>query len=102
MSYDDVGRDSSHAINKEQYDVALGLISENLEGSGINLHFKSNEEMNSSLFNILAYGNAQYMLPGGSWSTTKRTADLRNYKSMIDLFVANNIDSSIFNKFHAI
>ena len=56
--------------------------------------------MNASLFNILSYGNAQYMIAGDTWSTSRRTQDLRTYPSMVDLFAKNNINEELFRSFH--
>ena len=66
------------------------------------MHFKDTKEMRDSIFNILSYGNAQYMRAGDSWSTSQRTADLRTYNSMTDFFAKNNIDEQLFRKFNEI
>lgn len=67
-----------------------------------NLHFKNNKEMNASLFNILSYGNAQYMRDNDTWSTSKRTEDLRSCDSMSELFDKHDINEERFRKFHEI
>ena len=102
MSYDDPIRDTTHAVPADVYGRAADEITRALDGSGISLHFKTNAEMNDSLFNILHYGNAQYMRPGDTWSTTQRTRDLRHYGSMDDLFAQHDIDEGAFRRHHAI
>lgn len=102
MSYDDPVRDLAHAIPDEVYGRATDAIARALEGTGVSLHFKDNSEMNASLFNILHYGNAQYMRPGDTWSTTRRTRDLREYGSMEELFTQHDIDQAAFRRHHAI
>jgi isopentenyl diphosphate isomerase/L-lactate dehydrogenase-like FMN-dependent dehydrogenase len=66
----------------------------------LRLHFKDNTEMNASLFNILSYGNAQYMRTNDTWSTSQRTADLRAYNSMPELFAKHDINEALFRRFH--
>lgn len=100
MSYDDPVRDGAHAIREEAYARAAERVTRALEGAGIPLHFKDNGEMNGSLFNILPYGNAQYMRPGDTWSTTRRTRDLREYGSIRELFASHDIDEQTFRKYH--
>lgn len=73
-----------------------------LEGRPIRLHFKDNKEMNTSLFNILSYGNAQYMRDDDTWSMSQRTEDLRSYASMSELFAKHDIDENRFRRFHEI
>jgi len=102
MSYDVPERDCMHAISADLYEQFQRSVEHRLEGRNIRLHFKDNEEMNASLFNILSYGNAQYMRDGDSWSTSQRTKDLRMYDSMTELFSKNNIDESRFRHFHEI
>lgn len=102
MSYDDPLRDDTHAISPAAYARASDQIASALSGRGIELHFKDNEEMNASLFNILSYGNAQYMRAGDSWTTSQRTLDLRTYRSMAELFAAHEIDEVMFRRFHEI
>ncbi len=102
MSYDVPERDTLHSISKEVYALFQERVERALEGRQIPLHFKDNEEMNASLFNILSYGNAQYMREGDSWSTSQRTADLRSYPSMADLFAKHDIDEARFRHFHEI
>jgi sulfatase maturation enzyme AslB (radical SAM superfamily) len=100
MSYDDAGHDGTNAIADDAFRRATEHISRSLEGTNIDLHFKDNQEMNRSLFNILPYGNAQYMREGDSWSTTRRTGDLRGYGSMRELFSACDIDEAAFRRCH--
>ncbi|HET6991939.1 MAG TPA: radical SAM protein [Bacteroidia bacterium] len=101
MSYDNEVIDKKHIIEIEQFEKTTQQISKTLEGSGINFHFKDNNEMNSSLFNILPYGSAQYMIEGSSWSTTKRSEDLRKYQSIEEVFSENQDSLQSFLKFHS-
>ena len=100
MSYDAPEKDSLHHIEKDTYETFTQKVLENISPSPIKLHFKDNGEMNASLFNILSYGNAQYMRDGDSWTTSKRTRDLREYTSMEDLFQQHDINETRFRKFH--
>lgn len=102
MSYDAPEKDKFHAISVDLYNQFRKRVEKALEGRSIRLHFKDNEEMNASLFNILSYGNAQYMRPGDTWSTSQRTADLRTYSSMAELFSKHDICESKFRHFHEI
>lgn len=102
MSYDAPEKDRFHAIPSSYYQEFQGKVEKALKGRSVRLHFKDNEEMDASLFNILSYGNAQYMRTGDSWSTSRRTADLRSYPSMADLFSKHDIDESRFRCFHEI
>lgn len=102
MSYDAPERDRVHAVGADVYEQFQMKVEHALEGRRVKLHFKDNEEMNASLFNILSYGNAQYMRDGDTWSTTPRTEDLRSYPSMHDLFTKNQIDENRFHHFHEI
>lgn len=102
MSYDSPSCDQKHAIPIEEYETFSAKVEQNLKGRGVRLHFKDNEEMNSSLFNILSYGNAQYMRQGDTWSTSQRTENLCNYSSMEDLFSKHDIDEPIYRKYHEI
>ncbi len=102
MSYDAPKRDGKHAIAPETYAHCVERVARALDGRGVKLHFKGNDEMNESLFNILSYGNAQYMRPGDTWSTSRRTGDLREYGSMEELFGRNNIDEATFRRFHQV
>ena len=102
MSYDDVERDGFHAVDRDAYARAAEEVSRALEGRGVELHFKDNEEMNASLFNILSYGNAQFMRPGDTWTTTGRTRDLRTYGSMSELFEEHDVDEAGFRRFHEV
>lgn len=102
MSYDAPDRDIAHAIPADTYQSFQERVEQALEGRGIRLHFKDNEEMNASLFNILSYGNAQYMRAQDTWSTSPRTEDLRTYNSMAELFNKHDIDEGMFRHFHEI
>lgn len=100
MSYDAPDRDGTHAIPASEYEQSMQRVAGALEGRGVPLHFKDNGEMNASLFNILSYGNAQYMRPGDTWSASRRTDDLRGYASIEELFARNDIDEAAFRQFH--
>lgn len=100
MSYDDPCTDQAHAISKETYQQFKEAAVEALKGRSPQLHFKDNTEMNASLFNILSYGNAQFMLEGDSWATSGRTEDLRTYRSMEELWERHQIDPERFKQFH--
>jgi hypothetical protein len=102
MSYDAPARDGVHAIGGMDYSRSMERVARALEGRGVALHFKDNGEMNASLFNILSYGNAQYMRPGDTWSTSRRTEDLRSYASMDELFARTGIDEATFRRFHQV
>lgn len=100
MSYDDPCTDQAHAISRDTYAEFKEAAQRELDGRSPILHFKDNAEMNASLFNILSYGNAQYMLDGDTWTTSGRTEDLRNYQSMEELFERHNMDPDRFKSFH--
>lgn len=100
MSYDAPEKDRFHAIPSDLYNHFKQRVEVALSGRNVRLHFKDNEEMNASLFNILSYGNAQYMRPQDTWSTTPRTQDLRTYNSMSELFSKHDIEESTFRHFH--
>lgn len=102
MSYDDPSRDQAHAISLETYALFKEKAMIALEGRTPELHFKDNKEMNASLFNILSYGNAQFMNEGDTWSTSGRTDDLRTYGSMEELWGKHQIDPSRFRAFHEV
>jgi sulfatase maturation enzyme AslB (radical SAM superfamily) len=102
MSYDMPDKDLLHAIPKDWYQKFQIEVEKALKNCDVRLHFKDNEEMNASLFNILSYGNAQFMHEGDSWSTSKRTQDLRTYQSMEELFAANKMDAQRFRHFHEV
>ncbi len=102
MSYDVPKLDSIHAISTDSYNQFKERVELVLKDRGVRLHFKDNGEMNASLFNILSYGNAQYMRAGDSWSTSPRTEDLRSYNSMSELFSKHDIDEKLFRRFHEI
>jgi molybdenum cofactor biosynthesis enzyme MoaA len=100
MSYDHEQKDSTHAIDDSAFARCISSISARLLSSGIPLHFKSTQEMNESLFNILPYGNAQYMIPNDTWKTSRRTRDLRSYASLEDLFAQHDINEVLFRRYH--
>jgi len=102
MSYDVPKKDEMHSIPIYLYKQFKKRVQRVLEGREIRLHFKDNLEMNESLFNILSYGNAQYMRKGDTWSTSRRTKDLRLYNSMSEVFAKHDIDEVLFRKFHEI
>lgn len=102
MSYDDPQKDNAHSIKSEIYERFKARIRDALKEKTVRLHFKNNKEMNASLFNILSYGNAQYMRDKDTWSTSKRTKDLRSYPSMSELFAQHDINEARFRKFHEI
>lgn len=100
MSYDVPTVDIKHQINNQQFELVRKQVIVALQDCSISLHFKDNSEMNESLFNILPYGNVQYMIPGDTWKTSKRTGNLLNYATMHDFFLHNNISKSMFNQYH--
>jgi MoaA/NifB/PqqE/SkfB family radical SAM enzyme len=102
MSYDAPEKDKFHAISPELYQKFKEETEEALTGRNVRLHFKDNEEMNASLFNILSYGNAQYMRANDTWSTSQRTGDLRTYNSMSELFAKHEINETLFRRFHEV
>lgn len=102
MSYDAPERDAMHAISIDLYKQFKMRVELALKDNNIRLHFKDNAEMNDSLFNILSYGNAQYMRTNDTWSTSQRTEDLRSYNSMSELFEKHDINESLFRQFHEI
>lgn len=102
MSYDTPAKDDMHAIPSNLYKKFKERVETVLKNRTIRLHFKDNKEMNASLFNILSYGNAQYMRPGDTWTTSQRTADLRSYNSMSELFSKHDIDEALFRYYHEI
>ena len=102
MSYDVPEKDEKHSISTDLYKQFKKRVERALEGRKISLHFKDNKEMNESLFNILSYGNAQYMRKGDSWSTSQRTKDLRLYNSMSEVFAKHDVDEVLFKQFHEI
>jgi molybdenum cofactor biosynthesis enzyme MoaA len=102
MSYEVPECDGMHAISPDLYRQFQEKVECALLGRNVRLHFKDNEEMNASLFNILSYGNAQYMRDGDSWTTSPRTKDLRSYGSMAELFAQTEINQDRFQLFHSI
>ena len=102
MSYDMPDKDKSHAIPIELFNEFKGKATEILNKYKIGMHFKDTLEMRDSIFNILSYGNAQYMRNCDSWSTSQRTKDLRTYSSMDEFFAKNEINEPLFRKFNEI
>jgi len=102
MSYDDPEKDNIHSITAEIYNRFKERTQDALQGKNARLHFKDTKEMNASLFNILSYGNAQYIRDNDTWSTSQRTEDLRSYASMSELFARHDINEERFRKFHEI
>ena len=100
MSYDNPAKDIKHVISIEDFRKVCDDISVTLDGCDVKTQFKSVEEMNESLFNILATGIAQYRRDNDTWSTTKRTKSLFDYKSMDDMLTDNGIQSDLFDKYH--
>jgi sulfatase maturation enzyme AslB (radical SAM superfamily) len=102
MSYDAPEKDNAHAIADELYQQFQVKTQQALASYPVSLHFKTNKEMNASLFNILSYGNAQYMRSADTWSTSQRTHDLRTYQTMEELFAKHDINETQFRQFHEI
>jgi MoaA/NifB/PqqE/SkfB family radical SAM enzyme len=100
MSYDVSFIDKLHFVSNESFEIIKNKITNSLKEFDINLHFKSNIEMNESLFNILPYGNVQYMRPGDSWLTSRRTKSLLEYQSMGEFFSENLISETLFEQYH--
>jgi len=101
MSYDVKHVDMRHSITKDTFEIIKSEVSNALNGLAVNLHFKGNNEMKESLFNILPYGNVQYMTPDDSWSTSKRTKSLLEYQSMAQFFSENSISEFLFKQYHS-
>ena len=102
MSYDVPEKDNAHSIPIDLFKEFKNKASEILKAYKVETHFKDTEEMRDSIFNILSYGNAQYMRGSDSWSTSQRTEDLRTYSSMDEFFTKNDIDEPLFRKFNEI
>jgi MoaA/NifB/PqqE/SkfB family radical SAM enzyme len=102
MSYDIADVDQKHQISLEQFFEISQQIKERLIGSVVSLQFKDNREMKDSIFNILAYGNAQYLTPEETWSTSSRTKPLWEYSSLNDMFMKTRISRELFEKYHQI
>ena len=100
MSYDNPDKDSLHKISNEEFNRICERIHEKLNQFSIKLQFKSNKEMEDSLFNILATGIVQYRKPGDTWTTTQRTKMIFEYCSMEQLLKENHIDIELFKKYH--
>jgi sulfatase maturation enzyme AslB (radical SAM superfamily) len=102
MSYDLPEKDNIHAIPITLYNQFKERVEKILDGRKMHIHFKDNDEMRGSLFNILSYGNAQYLRANDTWSTSQRTKDLRTYNSMSELFAKHEIDEKLFRQFNEI
>lgn len=102
MSYDMPDKDKAHSIPIDLFNEFKNKASKILTENNVEMHFKDTEEMKDSIFNILSYGNAQYMRGCDSWSTSQRTEDLRTYNSMDEFFAKNEIDEPLFRKFNEI
>lgn len=102
MSYDVPEVDQRHVIGDERFARSREAIEGALQNSEVRLLFKDNALMQSTLFNILPYGNAQFMLPGDTWSTSRRTADLRSYRSMEDLADQHGLDLAQLRSAHGL
>ena len=102
MSYDDRPRDELHAVTAAEYRLFRQKFGEALQGSPVALHFKDTDEMRASLFNVLSYGNAQYMAPGDTWTSSKRTQHLLAYPDMPTLLDAHGIPVADFTRFHGL
>ena len=102
MSYDMPEKDKMHAIPIELFKKFKTQATEILNKYDIEMHFKDTQEMQESIFNILSYGNAQYMKDSDTWSTSQRTEDLRTYNSMDEFFAKNEINKPLFRKFNEI
>ena len=100
MTYDDPERDLRHTISSEDFEKFIFKVKNTEVPMSVKCHYKTNSEMDDSLFNILHYGNAQYRLDGDTWTTTRRTLDLREYSSMEELFQKTGINQEVFNKHH--
>jgi sulfatase maturation enzyme AslB (radical SAM superfamily) len=101
MSYDDIIVDEKHQIDVAVFNSVKSDIQTELKGFDVDVHFKDNTEMDQSLFNILATGIAQYRIPETTWTTTPRTENLLNYKSMEQLLELNKVDVDLFNLYHS-
>ena len=101
MSYDDPIKDKKHEISIDTFNSTCSEISETLKNYQIKLKFKSKDEMNESLFNILATGIAQFRRDNDTWTTTKRTKSLFDYKSIDEMLKQNEININLFQKYHS-
>lgn len=102
MSYDDPVKDERHRITTELFHSVCKDISNALKGCKIKAQFKSIDEMNSSLFNILATGIAQYRRDNDTWTTIRRTKSLLEYNSINEMLADTDIDASLFDKYHSL
>lgn len=100
MSYDNPDKDEAHAISDESFASAARRVTTALNKFDLGLKFKSADEMDESLFNILATGVAQYRKKGDTWTTTRRTKSLFGYGSINEMLMANDIDIRLFEKYH--
>lgn len=100
MSYDDPNKDEAHAISDELFVTTSHGVKTALDKYGLKMKFKSVDEMNDSLFNVLATGIAQYRKNGDTWAKTRRTKSLLEYCSLGEMLTANDIDVQLFEKYH--
>jgi MoaA/NifB/PqqE/SkfB family radical SAM enzyme len=101
MSYDVPAVDQLNQISQTQFEEISAQIKNLLKKENLRFHFKNNSEMNESLFNILAYGNAQYMVPGDTWTTSRRTEHLCSYGSISELLTRTQISEELFTRYHS-
>lgn len=100
MSYDNPDKDKAHAISDESFASTARRVTTALNGYDLRLKFKSADEMNESLFNVLATGIAQFRKNGDTWTTTRRTKSLFDYRSVNEMLMENGIDVQLFEKYH--
>lgn len=101
MSYDNPEKDMRHSISVESFNTISSEISRFLSCYDVKLHFKSIDEMDESLFNVLATGIAQYRRNNDTWTTTQRTKSLFEYNSIDELLADNDINKGLFEKYHS-
>jgi len=102
MSYDDPLKDGTHAISSQAFQQSAARIRQALGAEAPALHFKDNTEMRESFFNILHDGRGQFMRPGDTFSTSRRTRDLRAYPSMARFFAESGVSEQLYRKYHEI
>lgn len=100
MSYDNPDKDKAHAISDESFTSTARRVTTALNRYDLGLKFKSADEMNESLFNVLATGIAQFRKNGDTWTTTRRTKSLFDYRSVNEMLMENCIDVKLFEKYH--
>lgn len=99
MSYDVPETDSRHRISTHEYNALVDKIMPLFQPLDILTHFKDVDEMNSSIFNILPTGIAQYR-SGGSWATTKRSGSLLECDRIENIFGDSQSELEMFRKAH--